>query len=647
MKLGGRECVLFLCIFCLMCTLACTNNLGSYPESILVVDKTQETRSMVDSAALVLNADKNTIFQCGYDTIGMVSYDEYYVVESKYLITKKAIEDYRNTPSSRSNTTTRFKLSPHWQKMCFNIAGSMYEKAYMDNAVTLWNGIGDTNLEFQVKDTAEYCGEELFPYEIEVAFATNQIDQAYLFLCAPVLNNETSHHYTKVYINTSNPQWNLVINNTYAQRDYLMAHIIGILAGLEVVETNDGTNPIMLSSDNLTQQYLDNNGGMLWWGISMDEQDKIKELFPPIDHNIPACTFSWENSAVQDNKLVFNTPYTLRITNNVSCCDNILLLKRIKVIDANGVIVSNTLLRGGTTTTTCDIVLPSTGLYTIQYVVYENGISEPMHIENMVVEGINGFSGISLNQIPLSTPYNITYNYYNPDYPNHEVTYELIGEMMFDDGGVENASLIQDGNYCEIVLDKSGAYYVEATVSHNDTVLERHCCNITSLTTPYALTMKMQEIDDVVRDTLPNTPSSASLDEYLIRFHINADVDRFICWIEYETEHHFCRWVPPMRVDKRRDFYVNCVEYKLDNFSSTTDYYLPRAGFWTISYIDALNLETYSQYYTGYIYIPANGMREVESVSVISLPIKEIRDSDIEGRETIRWGENYIFDNII
>ena len=82
-------------------------------------------------------------------------------------------------------------------------------------------------------------------------------------------------------------------------------------------------------------------------------------------------------------------------------------------------------------------------------------------------------------------------------------------------------------------------------------------------------------------------------------------------------------------------------------FNIVAKCHLPRAGHWTVEYIDELNFNEYTQYYTGYIYIPENGIREVTSTSVSDLPMREFRDADIKGRETIRWGEVYPFENII
>ena len=60
-------------------------------------------------------------------------------------------------------------------------------------------------------------------------------------------------------------------------------------------------------------------------------------------------------------------------------------------------------------------------------------------------------------------------------------------------------------------------------------------------------------------------------------------------------------------------------------------YYLPRMGWWMVYQEDELNFEGYLQFYTGYIFAYASGVREVDCISMDEIPVAWLRDEDIEG----------------
>ena len=598
-----------------VCLAGCVNeNPVEQTDVISIINGDCITRVNTDGEDSIFENDKELLFVCGYDTVGMVEYNDCYFLESKYRITPELMEDLRNR-EELVNVCGEMtgKLSRHYQQMYFRVSADFGNRtSYMNSPAEIWNSIGECGLSFQTEDLIDATGEEMYPYVVDVVFSSNSIPSDQLVAFTPIGNVwEIKPPYGRIDINTSHVKWELIANNAHAQRDLFLAHVIASLVGFADIEENNNTGSIFLSEDLLSREYL-NNYLQLWNGITEDDKREIRMIYPEVSEINPySITFSPELFGENDKCLYVNTDYSVKVSYNGNCCgsearrylevykDGEKLSMQLLSLDNGG--VSNTILK-----------FTTAGIYSIRLVVVEDGLSYFSHESNLEVYVIeDSFSTtLPLDGIQLSYPYLFRYNYIHPLHPNAVVEYS-IEEVLFDvNNEQQNATIGNAGPHKVIVFYKEGCYFLHIRVKEYDVELSHKIINITKLEN-YSADLQIEfvtESSTVQPYSEESTPTGVF--EYEITHpNINTNV-RTAYIFEYELETRRCQYGDERRVDRQWSLHYNTICFSNEETSQTS--YLYRTG----SMTDGL----FFPYYTGYVYCPVNGVREVKTTNVLDLP---------------------------
>ena len=575
------------------------------------------TRSSTTSIVRdVYEDDKELLFTCGYDTTGVVLYDGCYFVESKYRITPELMlkAKEQGVEATSSCAEINQKLSGHYQKIYFDVVGSgVFVDRYMDLAVDLWNNIGDCSLSFQTDDIIASIGEDKYLYEIDVVLSPNSIPRDVFTSFTPMLDvYDKKPPYARIDINTSHEKWSIVSNNTFGQRDLLMAHIIAEAVGFSEDTTDITSGSIMLSEDLLSDEIM-----QLWVGITEKDKIAIRNEYPKSTLD-KQYQFDWKPSLFGEgcNTLFVNQDYTLTINNILGCCTQN-ATRYVEIYKGTTRISRNTY---NSNPIQLKLNFSDVATYTIKVIVTEEPLMQVIHEYAFDVHAMKYVLVVEQpDQVQLNVPYNINFDYKHPLHPNAVIDYR-IKEVMFDGGAGYSAVLdaISDTEK-ELTLHKNGCYFLDVVVKDGEDILDSWCCNYTVLNDlSDGLQMKY------LGTTQNEGSEQVNIFNYLVTQNDIPLGERVAYLFEYEFEHR--TWGNP---NLRRVNRVWDLDYNILGFTNNSSNMIS-----LLYYRDVASTQWYQefiyQYYTGFVYCPTNGVRMVERDNILDLPMRSCGRLNIE-----------------
>lgn len=584
-----------------------TTNLEKESKSIISTRSSEGGVSIFQAKAVMA--------KMGYDTTRVADKGEYYLVDDTYRFYKDDMNDFLsknpNYLNSRLANSGNETISAHYRKINISNVRDPWVcngASHVATATAQWNNVGS---DIQFNPDIGMSSNEDYPYNVSVEFikaGNNKILEVSLDLDA-----EQGIPYKTLYFNIDHYLWAIIDNA--AMTDMLVTHGLGRLLKLSEITDKEtymnqhgGDMSIMLSPSLFPADHF------LWInGISSYDQSQLMNMYP-VAETSNNYTFTWNDERGDEvDDFFVNENYTLTFERDTITCEDI--SKIIKVFDG-----ANTLITTETTNenSVC-ISFPQAGNYTIKFGVTETRLDAPIHSQTLSVYVNPGFWCAEQSNIELNTPYTIQYFYDYANNPNATIEYSLLGEMMFDEGSTDNATLTSSNNTCTITLFDYGCFYIRADVKDGNSIIESHYCSVVKMNKPSAVSMSYKQPDEVQRVALVSFPINAHVYDCTLNIQANNPMGRFMCQIETEADHQISVFEAPYPVHKDRTVTNDVLSLIVNSTDFAHTYYLPRAGYWFTSYVDDLNFEGYNYSYTGKIYMPKDGIKEVVSTSTSNL----------------------------
>lgn len=575
-----------------------------------------------------LEQDIATMLELGLDTTNLLIREDYYMAKG-ICVYKNVLEEARNSPRIQDRMSQDRVIHRHCHKVYYELpfdeSDSLYQKTLA--AVYRWDEVDDSGLE--VNCGFHTCMDSSF-YTVNV-----QIDDYYSEydpLVFPVYDYHENAPYGRIVINTSNPLW--AAAQEYDQYEYLMMHAIGESLKFESIDSYNSVNPSIMMSEDLLDIYH-----QLWCNFTSNDIDDIVRAFPKQEE--PKFVYSWnpavETTSEQSYILKEGINYVLTISSNAECC-------QVPGGITFGVSVNNknTFSLSGISVTdipngndTFNIRIDGAGEY--ELTTWAND-TYTRHLHKQKVDVLVGEDKFVFNApdtMRLNTAYQIKYEHFA--HPSRTVEYS-IGEIMFDEGADTNATLRQFDDNCIVSLRRNGCYVVSAIVKEQGQAIDTAYFNMTKLMDfPSVETMSFN-IDTIVDDyqdaVVSNIDTLQSYSYVLSMRRINI-MDRFACYVQVEHQTSLAMPWANRWTDVENGYLTRIMMYGYYPIQLVYESIMGIAPLW-VRYIlptlyrsetiDPLPLTVSSWYdfYTGRLFLPVDGFREVKGTTIYDQPIKYI-----------------------
>lgn len=582
--------------------------------------------------------DKEFLYECGYDTTAMEVYDEWYIVEKRYKITKDVL--LKDRALLQSNTFDNDKiLSAHFQKIYFDV-GTQDINCFsiMNNAVKMWNNVG-SNLQFQTQQLLEDNTEQ-YPFSVRVVFTTQPLIGSDLINVelSSVVNREVLPK--KIEVNIGHSKWKLLSSNPI-QKDCLMAHVIGRIVGLSVIEPSEDNLGQYPTSDSIMTSYefINKNNTQVWpYGITYSDAEQIREKFPIVAPVV--FSYNWKPIPEVQNNIYYvlqNVDYTLTMP-FPSCCNKDYPIAFCMEVKNNGSPARDVVMsRVGDALNMFRFRFERVGVYNITIWTQDNDVAN-LHKQSIEVRVCaKSFTLPVVDEMQLNTPYYVKYNYSHPDYPNAIVDYQLMGEVFFDKGNASNVHISVVNGGANVTLSQNGSYYIAAIVKDNGVPVDTAYCNLTKMVR-LPNNIHMRKLNTYRSDITPyTTPFIDTVNPIIAQYHYqigfpattSVQGGRFGCLIQSisEKRNHFDYSElsdASRRVD--RDWTTNYSVFTKAYYpSSSTLFDLPPL-YWLQNATPNEDgfLRWCYEYYTGTVVCPLDGIYAVDSMRVQDLPMQSV-----------------------
>lgn len=243
------------------------------------------------------------------------------------------------------------------------------------------------------------------------------------------------------------------------------------------------------------------------------------------------------------------------------------------------------------------------------------------------------------DMVNFDEEYTFRFDYWHPNHLNPSVNVSITEEMFGLSDSEDNFSVTynQAELSCDIAISCPGCYFVRIDLMDGNKVLDTRLCNITKMirvpeTTTISYASGSSNITPYIEgNTAYNIEGRYFYD---IRFGNIEDYERFACIVEseYENRNGFSEdGVYQRRID--RQWHRNLYIFRDNVLKANAKYSLPTLYFKTSPIPTEEGFERWKyEYYTGYVYCPLDGVREVEDKVLYKLPLQEVY-TQIDGGE--------------
>lgn len=249
--------------------------------------------------------DREFLKLLGYETLGMVEREEYYLLVPDIVISKAELANLRNNPQTRMQRGYGL-LTEDYQTIYYNDAGIGQYRSLLDQAVIAWNGISDSNIKFVPDNSAtlvvnirgDMAGDAFAPLSIQNPSRSGQYSQNV------VLN------YAKVMPLLSDP----------TRGKYFMMHILGHIAGFGHAVTDSSAMPdgkfiigtTVYDSESIMrseEDILNGRNGEKWTGFSSWDIKAIQFVYPFKEKPTISLSCSPAGTGADASTLALGTTY--------------------------------------------------------------------------------------------------------------------------------------------------------------------------------------------------------------------------------------------------------------------------------------------------------------------------------------------------
>lgn len=650
MKWNRIKGVAFVCCGALLLCVGCSNKYDLDKVLSQEDDSVEQLSKICGTCGEEIVRVKQLIASLGYDTTIVNDEGEYYLVEDKYRFCKEVVRELLaqgyNPINTRMYSSGNDTLAVHFRKI--NISSVIDSwgcngSNYVSDAIGNWNAV-ESDLRFNPEIGNDHSDD--FPVNISVQFdrSSGKLVQLWVDMNSksPVKN---------VVINTSNYLWTIIENN--GKGSELLTHALGEAIGLKKIEPsgvddymreNGGDVSIMFSPE---VAGLGNHWDVNIWsmGISSNDTQQLCEMYPVT--TIPDLTLSWnkEHGEEDDKYLLVNKYYTLSFNSAIGCCEG--LSKTVTIYKEDGSFVSTRTTNGDS----LELRFEKEGKYTVEFGVDDVSLAIPIHKQTLQVNVRSGFDWDDVEQVELFRPYKLRYYYDKTKYISHTSISWSAKETIFGVDGGNDFIFTTEADSCEITLNKNGCYFIQGIIKRGAMPIDTVYCNITKMDKlPDGISI--QKIGGENSGYTPytssyytNTREILASYEYEMTIHSNVTMSgRLGCLVESEYENRSWAIDDGIGVDSRklnRCWLMRLNPVSWDNVYSTTEVPL-RTLYWkNFTEEEQANgspIWRY-EYYTGCVYCPQNGIREVKSMKLHELPLTRL---SVAMNETVaRMGFEY------
>ena len=637
-----------LCVMIVATFNSCTNHIE---ESINIL---QDDEFATESGTrATVQQDLQRLSALGYDISDAIVTQQFIILEGKYKIQRSKINLLSETQSQTSNVI----IHPHYRRIgiLFKSGGDATQDKIdgVIDAIRQWNDVG-SDVEFGVVSDFEVT-EELpvvvtWDFDDYSTYAGNKPCELVLVGARDKDNAPIS----SISINTGYYIWNYLTDNLCEEYCYL--HALARIAGFASLETFDEKTPCSILHN--PKFYTRQN--FFLFGISSIDAGYINSIYSKVD--IEPYSYSLTPAPLtgsEPNTIFPNKDYSLSLNNDSGCCTNADIFMKVSVYDDSGNDVTTEVVSDDTITTdeSFSLNFAQVGQYSVNVKVYDEYIGNafPVHrVENigLIVRG-NHFAS-ETDDIALNEPYDVTYHYWNPEYPNATIEYS-IEEVLFPESDfLTVAHLTQTDGVVTATLHYNGCYYVKAIVKDNGAPIDTAYCNLTKLIrlpeSENSIVITRGSVSEVVPSSIdldltgdPIQLATYIAEEYNYDIEINSfGLGRFACLVEseYENRNNFVLDNSIVRrVD--RQWFMRLHTLSTPSILETMTSELPTLYLLYNTEPNDQGFERWRyEYYTGYVHCPLNGIREVENMKLYNLPMQTVEANRI-GFSEQRLGFGY------
>ena len=619
--------VLSLC--CVMVVVSgCTNQFEEEMEQNMEKEWGFETFTRAS-----ISQELQYLAELGYDISRVLVTPSFYILEGKFKIDRQCLHLVTDRQSQSMNVI----LHPHYRKIGIVPVYGQYDgTSHLSEAIDQWNYM-DCDVKFSL--VTNNCSEE-FPVRVYWDFNDYDMDPenpSDLVILGVRDAEREDVPIESVSINIGHGLWDLLsIRNA---EDYCCLHALARVAGFPVMETYDQSH-CSIFDDPI--HYYQNS--YIFCGISSVDETYIESVYGVV--STEPYTYYWgpDLGGSEQNILLQNKDYSLSLNNDSGCCVNTDVWMKISVFDDCGNNVTTSVVSDDTITINENFLLnfDQVGQYIVNLMVYDEYIGSvwPIHrLENIAIEVRGNHFTTECDNIVLNQPYDVTYHYWNPECPNATIEYS-INEVLFQmPEDVCGASLSQSNNSATVQLSQNGCYYVTAVVKNNGIPIDTAYCNLTKL-------IRLPETEDsiIISQNSVNGVASSSIEldlkedpiqlatyiaeEYNYGIEINNcfGLGRFACLVEseYENRNNF---VIDNSIIRRidRQWFMRLHSLTASNIINTSEFDLPTLYLlYNTEPNDQGFVRWRYEYYTGKVYCPLDGIREVDDLKVYNLPMQTV-----------------------
>lgn len=278
-------------------------------EDDVLKSRSTTTRMEADPIEFSVENDKALIADLGYDTLKLVEYPSYYMVDDEFIFFKSKMHEFQQQPQTRMKTNGVVKEEYrriHLNIMCFDAEG----QDVLLQAIEAWNNIGNCSIHFSNSIYDQNTHNRPITH---VEIGQNPSGRTELLVIEAGL--DAGMPGSTFWVNTAHSSW---VSASSDQKKYLMMHALGHMVllknttelGSEYPGTSNDPQSIMQD-----EKKLSPSNPFLWNGFTSSDISALRIIYPLA---APVSTITCQPLATGSNKneVKASTQYTISVEYN-------------------------------------------------------------------------------------------------------------------------------------------------------------------------------------------------------------------------------------------------------------------------------------------------------------------------------------------
>lgn len=398
--------------------------------------------------------DVEILKQLGFETNNLIEMDDYYLLYPDVVFSKSHIEEIRNTQETRMqyNEKNKFLDIAHQTVYINNHSINDFSQC-LDEAVSAWNNVGNTNIKFVIDNSVSNS------VHVETMYFGES--GALLYVDRP---SKGAYGQTIILngMKTFPP-----IQQTEMGK-YLVMHALGHLIGFEHAITDNmdpswmnghiaGTDIFDSNSIMRTEDELGPTNKAIWSGLSDADKTAVRLVYPTIPPPKTSITSSPEGTGTDNRNLILGTTYQFTVKCEYAACPN--PQYSISVIKVNEGLSGFDLKNIENGKTSIRFYRP--GQY--KMTVNVTNALEPIQFEKTFYLPATKYWIEGPASVKAGNTYDFYVFYWNPNYPNQQISLS-IKESTFNSAKYTLTKITN--NHHRICFEQPGDYTVTANIQN-------------------------------------------------------------------------------------------------------------------------------------------------------------------------------------